>query len=162
MRKYGEKFGRKNDFAGGSDGSVCLQCGRPRFNPWVGKIPWRKWQPTPVLSPHGWRSLEDCSPWGRKESAEWLHSLMERKEKRSKWWTLEHSNIHLEGTEKKWNSQKRLKRINQRGGGKPGECATQKTKIGSVSWRGERHQQLCQMLLIEKVEGWEMITRFNN
>ena len=23
---------------------VCLQCGRPRFNPWVGKIPWkRKW-----------------------------------------------------------------------------------------------------------------------
>ena len=27
---------------GGSDGkSVCLQCGRPGFNPWVGKIPWR-------------------------------------------------------------------------------------------------------------------------
>ena len=34
---------------------------RPRFNLWVGKIPWRrKWQPTPVFSPgesHGWRSL---------------------------------------------------------------------------------------------------------
>ena len=30
--------------------SACLQCGRPRFNPWVGKIPWRrKWQPTPGL-----------------------------------------------------------------------------------------------------------------
>ena len=30
--------------------SVCLQCGRPEFDPWVGKIPWRrKWQPTPVL-----------------------------------------------------------------------------------------------------------------
>ena len=47
---------------GGSDGkSMCLQCGRPRFNPWVGKIPWRKkWQPTPVLLPrksHGQRSL---------------------------------------------------------------------------------------------------------
>ena len=28
--------------------SVCLQYGRPGFNPWVGKIPWRrKWQPTP-------------------------------------------------------------------------------------------------------------------
>ena len=28
------------DFPGGSDGkSVCLQCGRPRFNPWAGKIP---------------------------------------------------------------------------------------------------------------------------
>ena len=40
---------------------VCLQCGRPGFNPWVGKIPWRrKWQPTLVFLPgksHGWRSL---------------------------------------------------------------------------------------------------------
>ena len=27
-------------FPGGSDGkSVCLQCGRPRFDPWVGKFP---------------------------------------------------------------------------------------------------------------------------
>ena len=26
--------------------------GRPRFNPWVGKSPWRrKWQPTPVFWP---------------------------------------------------------------------------------------------------------------
>jgi len=26
-----------------------LQCSRPSFDPWVGKIPWRrKWQPTPV------------------------------------------------------------------------------------------------------------------
>ena len=31
---------------------ICLQCRRPRFNPWVGKIPWkRKWQPTPVFLP---------------------------------------------------------------------------------------------------------------
>ena len=31
---------------------VCLQCRRPGFSPWVGKIPWRKqWQPTPVLLP---------------------------------------------------------------------------------------------------------------
>ena len=30
----------------------CLQCRRPRFNPWVGKIPWRRaWQPTPVFLP---------------------------------------------------------------------------------------------------------------
>ena len=26
-------------FPGGSDGRVCLQCGKPRFDPWVGKIP---------------------------------------------------------------------------------------------------------------------------
>ena len=46
--------------------------GRPRFNPWVGKIPWRrKWQPIPVLLPgksHGQRSVVGCSPWGCKES----------------------------------------------------------------------------------------------
>ena len=51
--------------------SVCLQCGRPRFNPWVRKIFWRrKWQPTPVLLPgkfHGWRSrLVGYSPWVAK------------------------------------------------------------------------------------------------
>ena len=29
---------------------ICLQCKRPGFSPWVGKIPWRrKWQPTPVF-----------------------------------------------------------------------------------------------------------------
>ena len=31
---------------------ICRQCGRPGFNPWVGKIPWRRaWQPTPVCLP---------------------------------------------------------------------------------------------------------------
>ena len=60
-------------FSGGSDGkNVYLQCGRPGFNSWVRKIPWRrKWQPTPVLLPgkfHGWRSLVGYSQWGCKES----------------------------------------------------------------------------------------------
>ena len=64
----------------GSDGkSIYLQCGRPRFDRWVGKILWRrKWQPTPVLLPgesHGRRSLVGYSPWGLKESdtTEQLH-----------------------------------------------------------------------------------------
>ena len=39
---------------------------RHRFNPWVGKIPWRrKGQPTPVFLPeesHGQRSLGGYSP----------------------------------------------------------------------------------------------------
>ena len=52
--------------------SVCLQCGRPKFESWVGKIPWRrKWQSTPVLLPgksHGQKSLVGYSPWGCKES----------------------------------------------------------------------------------------------
>ena len=30
------------------------QCGRAGFDPWVGKIPWRRvWQPTPVFLPGG-------------------------------------------------------------------------------------------------------------
>ena len=49
----------------------CPQWGRPGFNPWVGKIPWkREWHPTPVFLPgksHGQRSLVGYSPWGRKE-----------------------------------------------------------------------------------------------
>ena len=39
----------------------CRRCRRHEFNPWVGKIPWRrKWQPSPVFLPgkfHGQRSL---------------------------------------------------------------------------------------------------------
>ena len=50
--------------------STC-QYGRPRLDPWVGKIPWRrKWQPMPMFLPresHGQRSLAGYSPWGRKE-----------------------------------------------------------------------------------------------
>ena len=45
--------------------SAC-QCRRHRFDPWVGKIPWRrKWQPTPVCLPrkfHGQWSLTCYSP----------------------------------------------------------------------------------------------------
>ena len=71
------------DFLDGSDGKAfCLQCGRPRFDPWVGKILWRrKWQPTPVLLPgksHGQRSMVGYSPLDHKESdtTEWLHYLL--------------------------------------------------------------------------------------
>ena len=42
------------------------------FDPWVGKIPWRRArQPIPVFLPgesHRQRSLAGCSPWGHKES----------------------------------------------------------------------------------------------
>ena len=48
---------------------------KPRFDPWVGKIPWkREWQPTLVLLPgefHGQRSLVGYSPWGREELDNW-------------------------------------------------------------------------------------------
>ena len=40
-------------FPGGSDSkNICLQCGKPGFDPRVGKIPWRKaGQTTPVFLP---------------------------------------------------------------------------------------------------------------
>ena len=48
------------------------ECGKPGFNPWVGKISWRrKWQPTPVFFPgksHERKSLVGYSPWGHKKS----------------------------------------------------------------------------------------------
>ena len=49
-----------------------LQCRRPRFDPWVGKIPWRReWLPAPVFLPgefQGQRSLAGYSPWDHKAS----------------------------------------------------------------------------------------------
>ena len=66
-------------FPADSDRRVCLQCVRPRFDPWVGKIlSRRKWQPTRVFLPGkshgGCRSLVGHSPWHCKESdtTEWL------------------------------------------------------------------------------------------
>ena len=33
-------------------GKIFVQCRRRRFDPWVGKIPWRReWQPMPVFLP---------------------------------------------------------------------------------------------------------------
>ena len=45
---------------------------RLRFDPWVGKIPWRrKWLPTPIFLPeefYGQRSLVGYNPWDNKDS----------------------------------------------------------------------------------------------
>ena len=49
-----------------------LKCRRPKFSPWVRKIPWRSvWQPTPEFlpgEPYEQRSLVAYSPLGCKES----------------------------------------------------------------------------------------------
>ena len=56
-------------FPGGSDGKESAHNAGDRFNPWVGKILWRRaWQPTSVFLPgesHGQRTLVGYSPWGR-------------------------------------------------------------------------------------------------
>ena len=57
----------------------CRRCRRHKFDPWVGKILWRRaWQPAPLCLPgesYRQRSLVGYSPWGRKESdmTEQLH-----------------------------------------------------------------------------------------
>ena len=52
---------------------------RPGFDPWFGKISWRrKWQLTPVFLPgksHGQRSLVGYSPWGGKETDRRIHNF---------------------------------------------------------------------------------------
>ena len=46
---------------------IHLQCRRPGFDPWVGKIPWRRERlPTPVFCLGEFHGL--YSPWGCKES----------------------------------------------------------------------------------------------
>ena len=50
-----------------SDKESTCQCKRCKFNPWVGKIPWRmKWPCTPVFLPrksHKQKSLVGYNPW---------------------------------------------------------------------------------------------------
>ena len=65
-------------FPGGRDDRVHLRCRIPRFDPWVGKIPWgRKWRLIPVFLPrefHRQRSLVGYSLWSctQSDTTEWL------------------------------------------------------------------------------------------
>ena len=77
--------------------SVCLQCGRPGFDPWVGKIPWgRKWQPlqypcleNPMDGGAWWATVHGVAQgWTRLSDftfsdvfRTWLLSLMEESPK---------------------------------------------------------------------------------
>ena len=63
-------------FPGGTSGKEpachCRRHKKHGFDPWVGKIPWRKaWQPTPVFLPresHAQKSLVGYSPQGSTET----------------------------------------------------------------------------------------------
>ena len=60
---------------------------RPRFDPWVGKMPWsRKQKPTPVFLPgkfHGQRNLMGYSPWDWEDLNMTEHN--HNKERLSQW-----------------------------------------------------------------------------
>ena len=68
-----QRHQRKGEYADGASPlaqlvKIHLQCGRPRFDPWVGKIPWRRERlPTPVFWPGEFHGL--YSPRGCRESA---------------------------------------------------------------------------------------------
>ena len=54
---------------------ICLQSRRPRFDPWVGKIPWRRHgnplQNSCLENSRGQKSLEVRSPWGHRSRHDW-------------------------------------------------------------------------------------------
>ena len=60
------------------------QCKRHKFDPWAGKIPWRrKWQPTPVFLPgqsQGQRNLVSYSPWCQKRVG---HNLVTKQQQQN-------------------------------------------------------------------------------
>ena len=66
---------KRYGFPGGASGKdpacQCRRCKRHGFDPWVGKISWRRaWQPTAVFLPgksHARRGLAGYSPWGHRE-----------------------------------------------------------------------------------------------
>ena len=71
-------------FPGGANGKEpACQCRRRKrrgFDPWVGKIPWRRARPTLLFLPgesHGQRSLVGYGPWVAK-SLTWLKRLSTR------------------------------------------------------------------------------------
>ena len=66
----------KSDLTSGKEHThQCRRHKRHGFDPWVGKISWRRaWQPTPVFLPgesHRQRSLAGYSPWGHRAGHDW-------------------------------------------------------------------------------------------
>ena len=69
IQKHISKAGHKLPWWLSGKGSAC-QCRRSRFDPWMGKIPWRRKRESQVLLPgksHGERSLVGYSPWSCQE-----------------------------------------------------------------------------------------------
>ena len=62
---------------------LCLQCGRPGLDPWVGKIPWRRqWLPKAFLSLHAniLNNKMSAYPWIQS----WIQSSLKKKKKKIK------------------------------------------------------------------------------
>ena len=93
--------------------SAC-RCRRLGFDPWFGKIPWRRaWLPTPAFlpgKPHGKRSLKSCSSRGCKEwdMTHWLNNNNKQTAsiRKLEWANVWHKNTYIRGTQRifrAWN-----------------------------------------------------------
>ena len=77
---------------------IHLQCRRPEFHPWVGKIPWRKvWQPTPVFLP-------GQSPWTEEPGG--LHFMGSRRVGHN--WVTKHRTAELGCTQIAWGQSPQI------------------------------------------------------
>ena len=120
----------------------CLPRRRPGFNPWVGKIPWRrKWQPTRYggqssilggrdfckvfccvlperrLSPHQgcsvkWSSLEFLLSWQQRQWRGWIEGLPQGVHKCMPW-ARQHAALTGQGGEKRGRTRLREERRGQ-------------------------------------------------
>ena len=84
---------------------ICLQCRRPRFDPWVGKTPWRKeWLLTPVVlsgESRGERSLMRLQRVGHDWEIECTHTSVKHVNVERDKERLEYSS-RLKKTEETW------------------------------------------------------------
>ena len=63
---------------------ICLKCGRPGFDPWMGKIPWRReWLATPVI-------LAWSVPWTEELGRDRIHGVTKSRTQLENWHTHTH------------------------------------------------------------------------
>ena len=83
------KYNKLNNMKFKKKKRIRLQCGRPWFDPWAGKMPWRRaWQPTPVFLPGD-------STWTEVPGG--LQSMGSQRVRHN--WVTKHSTSILQGVE---------------------------------------------------------------
>ena len=109
---------------------ICLQCKRPGFSPWVGKIPWRRaWQPTLVFLPGE-------SPWTEEPGR--LQSIASQSWTRLKQLSIAQQHIHQHL--RKITFQISICHLR-----KPVGLEATMIKEGSTDLRRQRRQSLCRV-----------------
>ena len=73
-----KQYGFPSGISGEESTCQCRRHKRCRFDPYVGKIPWRReWQPTPVFLPeksHGWAAVHGVTKSWSQLSGQHIHT----------------------------------------------------------------------------------------